>query len=246
MRKLGLLLLPLLIVACGKNELITNARETTGDILKATGKAFEDTLNEADRSADSVITKANDAKNEVLSNTGNFTESIGDGAESIAQAPKKAINQLLGNDPKSEEKNRELTNDLADLQQQVDDMYQEMLESFSDTTDELGQLKGEINRVQSDSREADEELKNALDQIHNELLAEINQVDRKSRRALRKIRRLQRRLRGLQSDIRDLQRNSGNRRIICRTYGNRPYHASYYRTYCRLVGERDFDEEDDD
>lgn len=257
MKSILAVLLVTVFVSCGKNEVVTNVRNAVGkglkDVVDTGAKAIDDSFKEADRTADALITGTNDAKNTVLENTGNFTESIGKGLEAIGQAPKKGINALLGNDPDSDEKDRSLQNELdgtqeelAELQRQVDELHAEMIASFSEVTLELGELKGEISRVSSESSEADAALSNELEQIHSDILDELNRLDRKDRKALSKIRKLQSKLRQLKSLVRDLRNDIGNLEASCYTYRNYGYYYHYenYRTYCEIYV--DGDEREDD
>lgn len=274
--KFILVLLPLLAVGCGKGELGDNARIATakglGDGFNTVGKAIKDTFAEADRSADSVITKANDAKNTVLANTGNFTEGIGKGAEGLVQAPKNIVNGILGNDENSEKKDREIetdienTNeDLEELEALVNEIYLELLQELADVNGELGELKGEISRVEGESQARDNEQEQALENqrqelrglisaIHTEILDEINSLKRKDRKALKKIRRVKNKLRNLRQLIREVRRDVRNLEASCytyRTYGYY-YHFERFRTYCEIYTEDEYeneyecDEDDDD
>ena len=220
-----------LFASCGKHELIGKAKKEVNDFSNATGKAIldtvstgfkavDDTFKEVDRSADSIITKTNDAKNAVLSNTGNFGEDIASGAEALAQAPKNSVNQLLGIDEKTDE-------ELRDLERDVDELYQEMLESFADIRIDIDATKFMIRDVNSDLQESKDEINQNIEDVHTELADEIARGDRKN---LRKIRNIRSKISQVKSDLRLLENVVDGLEVECQQFRFTPFITS-----CELV-----------
>jgi len=235
MKKLGLILIPLLFVACGKHEVLTNVKNvvTKGvqDGFTTTTKGLNDGLGTLVKgindSADEIakgITKGNDFKNKLLTTSGDFTKHVGETIEGAGQMPKNLVNSLIGNDEDSKEKQEDLEADLAALQRQVNELHAEMIQSFSNVTIELGDLKGEISRVESESSEANQALNDDLEAIHTEILQELNRLNRKDRKALSKIRQLQSSLSNLSDLVRDLRSNIG---------------FENYRTHCEIFSDNE-------
>lgn len=200
-------LLPILMIGCGKGELGTNARLTFVDLVNdgvnTTTKAINDTFAEADRSADSVITKGNDAKNTIFKNSGNFTESVGDLGEGLLQAPKNIVNGLLDNDDESAKKDRELSNDIEDLELEVQQNYELMLSLFTE-------VHGDITNLNEVVEENNLELITALQNQYNELMDAIEEGDEqnsnKIKRVLKKVRKLKRKVAYIKRNVRSIQR----------------------------------------
>ena len=233
-KKLSTLLVLSVLVSCGKNEPITQLKKGTSDgingIISSSFKAVDDTFQEANRTSSKVITGANDIKNELASNTGNFTEGIGQGLEAVAQSPKNAINQALGVDEKTDEELNELEKEVAQLEAEVEKLKKEFWEEFAELTTEFNNFK--VN-----SENADQALLNEMENLHTELITEINNV---SNRDYRSTYRLLRKLRDLRRAIREVEDYLDDMYVYCSRYYRTPFVS-----YCYLVTDEDEDSDDD-
>jgi len=252
MKKIMTVLSLVALVSCGKGEPIGDAINIAEDLVQdatsTVGKAIQDTYNEGDRTSNKIITDANDVKNEVLSNTGNFTEAVGDVGESLGQAPRKIGNGLLGTNQDTDDDLNSTEQDLAntqkeleELKKQVDEMYQDILVRFGESSGEINDLKGDLSDLGDTVDQNQADMVAALDAEHTAVLDQINKLKRKDRKTLAKVRRLKNRLRNLRQTVREVKRDLNNLEIFCETYTRR-FHSTPFITsvhvQCEIESER--------
>lgn len=233
------------LVSCGKGEPIGDAANIATDLVldasSTVGKAIQDTYDEGDRTSNKIITDANDVKNEVLSNTGNFTEAVGDIGESLGQAPRKIGNGLLGTNQDTDDDLNETQQELDDLKKQVDEMYQDILVRFGESSGEISDLRGDLSDLGDTVEQNQTDMVAALDAEHTAVLEQINKLKRKDRKTLAKVRQLKSRLSNLRQTVREVKRDLNNLEVFCETYIRRFHRTPFIssiQVQCEIESER--------
>jgi len=172
MKGLILSMAVLMLVSCGENEL-------GGKLNKESSK---------------FITTANDIKNEIFRNSGDFTSKVGSLIEGLGQVPREFINAALGIDADTDEDLKDAEKDIADnqnqlddLQEQIDALNEDMRDQFNDVNYELDELRKLIADSSEKNNKEVIELRKIVEKYHTELLIRINKNTRRDITNLRYI-----------------------------------------------------------
>jgi len=229
------LLLAVLLVGCGKNEPIGLLKEDAQNVVEIVKKGVSDVVRESfdavEKGGEVVgnvvdaghiavsqgieetkagLTKANDAKDEILSNTGNFTEAIGDLGEGILQAPDKIFNSFV-----DQEKQDENANNIDQLKEELEELREEMYTITGELFDRMDSADSSIEGLEEGVTEVEESVADLDDKFSRKvrkLGAKIRRVKQQNRTAIRRLRqqvrsKFQRLARATHSEIRDIKRD---------------------------------------
>ena len=220
MKKLTFILVAMMLVSCGKHEIVESAKKEFVDGVNTTFKAFEDSINTGGKAiSDSIETSKKafkDVKREFDQELTEIKETtyreghngIKNGSkfvEGLGQVPRKIGNKLLGTSEDSNEDVNSIEKNLQDLENELDELESEFWESFAE-------LSGDMDEMKIELQGENQELQEAIDEAHSDLLRKIKRGDKRNKE---QIRALKNKVRELKYNVREIRRHVNNLEVVC-------------------------------